>query len=66
MLRAKKTQRGVGQMAFQNFRGPAFPGAKDLIEHFLLRRVAESRKQLGSGGRRAGARVEQGDFDLPP
>ena len=50
VLRAEKTQRRIGKMAFQYLSSPAFPVAKNPVQHLLLRQVAEAAEQFRGRG----------------
>src|ERR1700690_1694379 len=64
MLRAKKKQYGVGDVARQKVGAPALPIAKNIVKHFLIGTTTEAAKKLRGAWRRPGARVEKRNFNF--
>src|SRR5580704_13310091 len=64
VLRTKKAERRVRDVALQNLTRPALPLAQNLVELDLLRPISKPAQQFRRRGRRSGARVQKRNLDL--
>ena len=64
VLRAVVAENRVGDVGLEDLGGPAFPLGEQVDEGFLAAVEGVAAQELGGGGRRAGAGVEQGDVDF--
>src|SRR5580658_10348045 len=61
MLRAEKTDDGIGDVTFQQLSGPVLPIAEKDQQRVQAMRPGMAEQQLHGGGRRAGAGIKQND-----